>query len=50
MHGAFNKVEENQKRCVIMQDEIYVKKMLLCHGENLFGRETDDALPLQKLY
>ena len=42
MRSVFNTVKENQKQRVIMQDEIYVKKMLLYHGGTLFGRATDD--------
>ena len=31
-----------------MQDEIYVKKILLYHEETLFGRATDDPQSLAK--
>ena len=48
MRSVFNTVKENQKQCVIMQDEIYVKKMLLYHGETFFGRATDDPQSLAK--
>ena len=49
MRSVFNTVKENQKQCVIMQDEIYVqKKLLLYHGGTLFGRATDDPQSLAK--
>ena len=35
--------KNKKKQCVIIQDEIYVKKMLLYHGGTLFGRATDDS-------
>ena len=31
-----------------MQDEIYVKKILLYHGETLFSRAADDSQSLTK--
>ena len=49
MRSVFNTVKENQKQCVIMQDEIYVKKkLLLYHGGTLFRRATDDPQSLAK--
>ena len=32
LKSVFNSVDDNQKLSVILHDEIYVKKMLLCHG------------------
>ena len=49
MRSAFNTVKGNQKQCVIMQDEIYVKKILLYHGGTFFGGATDDPQSLAKL-
>ena len=48
MPSVFNTVKENQKQCVIMQDEIYVKKILLYHGGTLFGRATGDPQSVAK--
>ena len=48
MRSIFNSVKETQKQCVIMQDEIYVKIVLLYHGGALFGRATDDPQSLAK--
>ena len=48
MPNVFNTVKENQKQCVIMQDEIYVKKILLYHGGTLFGRATGDPQSVAK--
>ena len=33
MRSVFNTLKENQKQCVIMQDEIYVKKCFCVMGE-----------------
>ena len=44
MCGIFNSVEKKLKRCITIQDEIYVKKCF-----TLFGRATDDPQPLEKL-
>ena len=41
MGSVFNTLKENEKQCVIMEDEICVRKMLY-HGGTLFGRATDD--------
>ena len=35
-----------QRQCVIIQDEIYAKNMLLYHGRTLFGKTTDDPQPI----
>ena len=48
IRSVFNTVKENQKQCVIMLDEIYVKKVLLSHGGALFERATDDPQSLEK--
>ena len=44
MCGIFNSVEKKLKRCITIQDEIYVKKCF-----TLFGRAADDPQPLEKL-
>ena len=33
MRSVFNTLKENQKQCVIIQDEIYVKKYCYVMGE-----------------
>ena len=44
---AFSTSSKNpQRQCVIIQDEIYAKNMLLHHGRTLFGRTTDDPQPI----
>ena len=40
---VFRNVTEMQKLCIILHDEIYVKKMLLYHGGTVFGRSVNDA-------
>ena len=37
----FNNVSDEQKECVLMVDEIYVKKFRSYHGGKLFGRATN---------
>lgn len=32
LHSAFKSLEDNQKTCLILHDEVYVKKMLLYHS------------------
>ena len=36
------------KECIILHDEIYVKKMLLYSGGSLFGKAVDDPTALAK--
>ena len=48
LNGIFNSVENNQKLCILLHDEIYVKKMLLFHGGTLFGKSVDDPSSLAK--
>ena len=46
LHGVFRCLKENQKLCVLMHDEIYVKIMILYHGGTLFGTSVDDQFSL----
>lgn len=48
LSGVFKSIEGNQKLCMILHDEVYVKKMLLYHGGTLFGRSVDDPASLAK--
>ena len=41
-HAVFNSLEERQRLCVLLQDEVYVKKMMLYHGGQVFGRSADN--------
>ena len=36
--SVFNKLEDRQKQCIILVDEIYVKRSLLYHDGQLFGK------------
>ena len=38
MTSVFNKLEDHQKQCIILVDEIYVKRSLLYHSRQLFGK------------
>ena len=49
LHGVFKCLKENQKLCVLMHDEIYVKKMLLYHGGTLFGKSVDNQSSLAQI-
>ena len=42
LQGIFSSLPENQRLCVLLHDEIYVKKMLLYHGGSLFGKAVND--------
>ena len=47
--SVFNAVkDEKQRMCVVLQDEVYVKKMLLYHGGQIFGKSVDDPNSLAK--
>ena len=39
---VFRNVTDMQKLCIILHDEIYVKKMLLYHGGTIFGKAVND--------
>ena len=43
---VFSSVEEEQKLCFLLHDEVYVKKTLLYHGGTLFGRSVNDPASL----
>ena len=36
--NVFNKLKDLQKQCIILVDEIYVKRSLQYHGGQLFGK------------
>ena len=46
--SVFRSLEEKQKECVLLQDEVYVKKMMLYHGGQVFGKSVDDPQSLAK--
>ena len=48
LHTVFKAIAENKRMCIILHDEIYVKKMLLYHGGAVFGRASDDTSSLAK--
>ena len=41
-------LDDNQKLCVILHDEVYVKKMLLYHGGKIFGKSINDPTALAR--
>ena len=40
--SRFNTLNTSQKGCIILHDEVYIKKMLLYHGKQLFGKSVDN--------
>ena len=46
--AVFKSLEESQRQCVLLQDEVYVKKMMLYHGGQIFGRGVDNPQCLAK--
>lgn len=41
--NIFNTLNEKQKVCVLLHDEIYIKKMLQFHGGQIFGKAINDS-------
>ena len=46
LKNVFTSVEEKQRRCILMLDEVYVKSTLLYHGGTLFGKAVNDPSKL----
>lgn len=46
--AVFSSLEDRQKHCILLQDEVYVKKMMLFHGGYVFGKSVDDPSALAK--
>ena len=42
LQRIFNSIEENQKECTIIFDEVYVKQMMLYHGGIIFGKACNN--------
>ena len=38
----FSNIEENQRNCILLVDEVYVKSLLLYHGGSLFGKAENN--------
>ena len=47
-NAVFGALEERQKLCILLLDEVYVKKMMLYHGGEVFGRSLDNPECLAK--
>ena len=39
---VFNSLSDAQKNCIILFDEVYVKKMMTYHSGSLFGRASNN--------
>ncbi|XP_076437845.1 uncharacterized protein LOC143277020 [Babylonia areolata] len=46
--AVFANLQDRQKMCVLLQDEVYVKKSMLYHGGRVFGRSVDNPQCLAK--
>ena len=44
--NVFSNLDERQRKCVLMLDEIYAKKAMLFHGSTLFGQAANDPKKL----
>ena len=42
LQRMFNSIEENQKDCTILFDEVYVKQMMLYHGGIIYGKACNN--------
>lgn len=47
--AVFQNLEERQNLCVVLQDKVYVNKMILYHGGQVFGRSVDNPECLAKI-
>ena len=46
--SIFSKLNNGQKQCILLIDEVYVKPMLTYHGGQLFGKAVNDESNLAK--
>ena len=42
MNSLFSKLEDRQKEAIIIIDEVYLKKALLYHGGQVFGKSVNN--------
>ena len=42
MLSISNTLNTNQKKCIILHDEVYINKLLLYHSKQLFVKSTDN--------
>ena len=48
MKGVFDNINDGQKSCILLLDEVYVKPMLTYHGGNTFGHAVNASSSLAK--
>ena len=48
LNSVFTSIEGRKRVCIVIHDEVYVKKMMLYHGGTLFGKSLDDPSLLAK--
>ena len=48
VRSVFQSLNNGQKNCILLIDEVYIKPMLLFHGGQLFGNSVSDNNQLAK--
>ena len=48
VRSVFHSLNDEQKNCILLIDEVYVKPLLSYHGGKLFGNSVSDNTPLGK--
>ena len=46
LKNVFKSLDEKQKLCVVLHDEVYIKKMMTYHGGTIYGKATNDPSAL----
>ena len=46
--NIFQSLEEEQKICILLLDEVYIKKMFQYYGEEIFGKSANDLSKLEE--
>ena len=46
LKNVFKSLDEKQKLCVVLHDEVYIKKMMTYHGGTIYGKATNDSSAL----
>ena len=42
LQNVIGSIEDSKRACVLLHDEVYIKKSMLYHGGEIFGRATND--------
>ena len=41
--NIFSNLDEKQRKCIVLVDEVYVKPSLQCHGGHIFGKVANNS-------